>query len=130
MLVGIIVGYAGNNLVNGFKAIAPSFVALAEKDGVKGFYLTQIVPGGADKHTSSENTIQLQTLDPTGRPAQSYVYHKGDTARAYKSYDGWYLGSTAIKPENDVEIPAGASVWVSGNASLKLTVVTPFEVAE
>ena len=121
MLVGIIVGYAGNNLVNGFKAIAPSFVALAEKDGVKGFWLTQVVPGGAEQYTASANPIALQTLDAMGNAAQSFSYHKGDTARAYKNFDGWYLGVTAIKPENDVFFPVGTGLWVSGADSLTIT---------
>ena len=114
-------GYAGNNLVNGFKAIAPSFVNIAEKDGVKGFYLTQVVPSGAEKYTSTENKLELQTLNANGGMAEGYVYHKGDTARAYKNYDGWYYGTTAIKPENDVFFPVGTGFWVSGTASMTIT---------
>ena len=116
-----IVGYAGNNLVNGFKAIAPSFVNIAEKDGVKGFYLTQVTPSGADKHTSTENLLQLQILDPSGVASANYVYHKGDTTRAYKNFDGWYYGTTAIKPENDVFFPVGTGFWVSGTEALTIT---------
>ena len=117
-----------NNLIDGFKAMSPAFVKIGGTS--QGFYLSEIVPSGADKMTGSENTISLQTLDSNGIPSHYYMYHKGDSTRSYKEGDGWYEDKNFIGGDTDVEIKAGEAVWVSGNASLKLTIVTPHEDAE
>ena len=112
---------------DGFKAAAPTFMKIGSVQ--KGFYLSEVVPSGAETHTASANKIELQTLNEKGLPSHYYMYHKGDNPRNYP-VDGWYESKTLISGDTDVEIKAGESVWVSGNASLKLTLVTPFEDAE
>ena len=116
-----IVGYANNSLSNGYKAVSIPFKAVGTVvDGKRGIYLSQIVVSGADKITTSENTVQLQALDPEGRAGITYTYHKGEgpSSRYYK-VDGWYQGTKLVGTGVDDQFyPEGTGLWVSGKATL------------
>ena len=116
---------------NGFRSVAAQFTAVGSV--AKGFWLSSAVVNGADKHTSSENQVELQTLKPDGTMDLTYTYHKGDTSRDYKAFNGWYFGKKAVKPDTDTEVllPAGVAVWVKSTSNdFKLVIPTPFEDAE
>ena len=116
---------------NGFRTVAAQFTTVGSVS--KGFWLSSAVVNGAEKHTSSENKVSLQTLKTDGTTDLSYSYHKADTQRDYKSFNGWYFGTKAVKPNTATEvlIPAGAAVWVSSSSNdFDIIIPTPFEDAE
>ena len=100
---------------NGFRTVAAQFTTVGSVS--KGFWLSSAVVNGADQHTSSKNQVVLQTLKTDGTMDKSYSYHKADTAYSYKSFDGWYLGTKAVKPNTttDVFFPVGTGLWLSGS---------------
>ena len=133
MLVGIIVGYMQNPMVDGFKAVSIPFNAVGVTvEGKKGVRLSSIVPEGAD---TILGTVTLQKLDPEGlKDGSIYEYHKNDPALDRQKNpmypnDGWYNSSTYITPggATDIEIAAGSAVWVKGTSAITMDVVTPFE---
>ena len=116
---------------NGFRSVAAQFTAVGSV--AKGFWLSSAVVNGAEKHTSSINPVSLQTLKTDGTLDKNYTYHIADTAYSFKSFNGWYLGTKAVKPDTATEviIPAGCAVWVSTTSNdFKIVIPTPFEDAE
>ena len=119
-------GYAKTGLVEGYKATCASFLGIGQvdKDGNRGIMLSQLIPEGADTFTvADDNYIDLQLLGPNGVGIANYTYHQGDTNRSYKKGDGWYVGSTLITAgdENDVFLPSGIGLWMSGKTNYKFT---------
>ena len=120
-----IVGYADNNLVDGSKAVAVPFVQVGLKvDAKEGIHLSDLIPLGQDVFTEDDN-MTVQILNEMGGAKDDivYTYHKGDTGRYYKNNDGWYDALTFIEPgsDEDIFIPYGTGLWVSGSASFKFT---------
>ena len=111
------------DLVDGYRLVGNPFAAKMQ--------LSKIVASGADQITSSLNAINLQTLNVDGTGGDTYTYHLKDTATAYKNGDGWYdKKRKLITSDNEIEFSAGVSLWVKGNSSLSLRIITPFEDAE
>ena len=107
-----IVGYAQNNLVEGYKAAGASFVNVGET----GCKLTDLVPAGiGDK---SLGVINVQLLDASGNMTASYSYYKGGTGK--RATEGWYQGMTLIGEANNVPLPAGTGLWIKGAAGLSI----------
>ena len=110
-----------NALSNGYKAVAIPFKSVGTVvDGKRGVYLTQIIPLGADKMTTTENTVQLQTLNEGGKGGTVYTYHKGeDPDDRYFSQPGWYQNRNKVGTSKapDQFYPEGTGLWVSGPAT-------------
>ena len=100
---------------NGFRSVAAQFTSVGSV--AKGFWLSSAVVNGADQHTASKNKVSLQTLKTDGTTDKSFSYHKADTAYSYKNFDGWYLGTKAVKADTatDVFFPVGTGLWLSGS---------------
>ena len=114
-----------NELVDGFRLVANPYPTPVK--------LSAFVPQGAD---TILGTVTLQKLNPEGlKDGSVYEYHKNDPAIDSRSKkpkyqnDGWYNGLTYITPgaATDIEISAGSAVWVKGNSTITMDVVTPFE---
>ena len=122
----IVVGYAGDAMVNGFRSVGAQFVTVGTVE--KGFYLSGATVTGADQFTASVNPVELQTLKSDGTMDLTYTYHKGDTGRSYKNFDGWYSGTKPVQAGTDTDVffPIGTGLWLS--SSEKLSLVTTAEV--
>ena len=124
----LVVGYAKNNMTDGFKAVSTMFTGVGTVvNGQKGIYISQLVVEGADTFTDKGgNIVQIQLLDGNGGSGDRvYGYHKGEATSGRGSYpegDGWYnAGKEKLIGNKDIFLPEGMGLWVNGkSASFKI----------
>ena len=104
-----IVGYAQNELKEGFSATGAQFVPVS----AEAMDLCDIVPTGYNKETYKGGSIYVQSLDAQGYTVSGSKYYWYDD----EDGTGWFDGVDEAVNRGQVTYSAGEALWVNANSA-------------